>query len=117
MADEVESGSWRAAPAAGPQAPGAPAAAAAADPEAAKRAEEDRLQARRDSARWTAVMGFLMMFLASFSVALATGGVVMVVAGTAGSIYWGRRLRRLKGDPWAYDPELDGPEAADWLRK
>ncbi len=103
MADKVAGGSWHeASPGGTPAAP--------ADPDAAQHAEEDRLQAKRDSARWTAVMGFLMMFLAGFSVAFATGGVLMVLFGAAGSIYWGRRLRRLKGDPWAYDPDLDGPE-------
>lgn len=112
MAEKVAGGSWHEAPPGGPAGP----APAAADPDAAKRAEEDRLQAKRDSARWTAVMGFAMMFLAGFSVAFATGGVVMVLAGAIGSVYWGRRLRRLKGDPWAYDPELDGPGAADWRR-
>jgi hypothetical protein len=107
MADKVAGGSWHEAPP-----PGA-GGGAPKDPDAARRAEEDRLTAKRDSSRWTAVVGFCMLFLASFSVALATGGVVMVLAGVGGSLYWSRKLRRLKGDPWAYDPELDGPEA-DW---
>lgn len=110
MADKIAGGSWHEGPPAG-----GPAGSPAVDADAAKRAEEDRLTARRDSARWTAVVGFGMMFLASFSVAFATGGVVMVLFGVGGSLYWSRRLRRLKGDPWAYDPELDGPEA-DWRR-
>jgi hypothetical protein len=106
MAEKIAGGAWRDGP--------ADAGAAAAD--AARRAEEDRLHAKRDNSRWTAVVGFLMLFLASFSVLFATGGVVMVLGGVAGSLYWSRRLRRLKGDPWAYDPDLDGPEG-EWRRR
>jgi hypothetical protein len=108
MADKVAGGAWHEPPpdpAAGPS-----------DPDAARRAEEDRLRQRRDNARWTAAVGVLMLFLSSFSVALASGGVVMVLFGAGGSLYWSRRLRRLKGDPWAYDPELDGPRNDDWRR-
>lgn len=102
MADKVAGGAWHeGGPARGPPAP--------------DRTEEDRLTSRRDSARWTAAVGFLMLFLARFSIAFATGGVVMVVYGVAASFFWSRRLRRHKGDPWAYDPDLDGPQ--DWRER
>lgn len=107
MADKIAGGAWHEAP---------PDPPAANGPEAARRAEEERLAQRRDNARWTAAVGFLMLFLARFSIMFATGGVVMVLGGAVGSLYWSRRLRRLKGDPWAYDPELDGPANDDWRK-
>lgn len=76
-----------------------------------------RFTRNRDGARWTAAIGFLMLFAGRFSVALAAGGLVMAAYGAAASFYWSRRLRKLKGDPWAYDPELDGPEQAEWQRR
>ncbi len=85
---------------------------------AASRAETvARLTAKRDNARWSAVVGFGLLFAASFSTAFVLGGVAMIGYGAAASIYWSRRLHRLKGDPWAYDPDLDGPQAPSWSRE
>jgi hypothetical protein len=109
MADKIASGSWSAGP------PSGPGAAPAAD--GRDRGEEERLTAKRDNARWTGVVGFAMLFAASFHVGFAIGGMLMAGYGGVASIYWGRRLRKAKGDPWAYDPDLDGPEAADWRRR
>lgn len=86
--------------------------------EAASRDEElARLTARRDNARWSAVMGFVLLFAGSFSTALLVGGIGMIAYGATASIYWSRRLHRLKGDPWQYDPDLDGPAAPAWARE
>ena len=78
--------------------------------------EVERLTARRDSARWSAVVGFGLLFAASFSTAFLFGGVGMIAYGVVASIYWSTRLRVAKGDPWAYDPDLDGPHAPAWSR-
>ena len=75
--------------------------------------EVERLTGKRDNARWSAVVGFVMLFAASFSVAFAVGGVLMILYGASASVFWSRRLARHKGDPWAYDPELDGPGGPD----
>ena len=75
--------------------------------------EVERLTAKRDNARWNVVVGFALMFGAGFHVGFAIGGAAMALYGIAVSFYWGRRLHRLKGDPWKYDPELDGPEGAE----
>lgn len=86
--------------------------------EAASREEQvARLTAKRDNARWSAVVGFLLLFAASFSSALLIGGVGMITYGAVASLYWSRRLHRLKGDPWGYDPDLDGPAAPAWSRE
>ena len=76
-------------------------------------AELERLTRRRDNARWAAVVGFGMLFAGGILYQIALGGLVMMVYGTAASMYWSRRVRRLKGDPWAYDPELDGPDGLE----
>lgn len=84
---------------------------------AALRTEQvERLRARRDNARWSAVVGFALLFGASFSAAFIVGGIGMIAYGATASIVWSMRLRKLQGDPWQYDPELDGPEAPDWSR-
>jgi hypothetical protein len=72
--------------------------------------DEARLQRRRDAALTSMAGGFGLLFLAGFSANLALGGVAMVLVSGPLALYWGRRLRRLRGDPWAYDPELDGPD-------
>lgn len=77
------------------------------DPHAA---DVERLRERRDNARWNLVVGVLLMFLGGFSAYLAIGGAAMVLYGAAATLYWGRRHRKAKGDPWAYDPELDAHE-------
>ena len=71
----------------------------------------ERLRERRDNARWSAAAGFAMLFAASFHIGFAIGGVLMVLYGVVAAFYWGRRLRQLQGDPWDFDPELDGPDA------
>jgi hypothetical protein len=81
-----------------------------------QQAEVDRLRARRDNARWSAVVGFGLLFAASFSAAFLFGGVGMMAYGAAASVYWSTRLRKLQGDPWAFDPDLDGPQAPEWSR-
>lgn len=86
--------------------------------DAASRDEQvARLTARRDNARWSAVLGFALLFAASFSTALLLGGIAMIAYGATASLYWSRRLHRVKGDPWAYDPDLDGPAAPGWSRE
>lgn len=101
MAEKMGSGSWH---------EGTPGGATprgrAPEPD---QVEVDRLTARRDNARWSAVIGFLMLFAASWLTAFAIGGALMILYGTTASFYWSRRIRQLKGDPWAYDPDLDGP--------
>jgi hypothetical protein len=82
-----------------------PASAAAP----ANASPEERLRQRRDSAMWTMVTGVGMMFLGSFGAAFAIGGAAMTVGGGLGAFWYGRRLRRLKGDPW-HDPEIDAWE-------
>lgn len=81
--------------------------------DAAKRAETERLTAKRDNARWFVIVGVAMLFAGSLLVQVAIGGVFMVGYGVVASMYWSRRLRRLKGDPWAYDPDLDGPDSLE----
>lgn len=69
-----------------------------------------RCTRRRDNARWTAAVGFLTLFVGGrFLAAFLVGGMLMAAYGVAASFYWSRRMRKIKGDPWAYDPELDGP--------
>ena len=80
-------------------------------------AEVERLRSRRDSARWSAVVGFLLLFGGSFSAAFVAGGVAMIAYGAVASIVWSTRLRKVQGDPWAYDPDLDGPAAPTWARE
>ncbi len=79
--------------------------------------EAEGLRARRDAARWSAVVGFLLMFGGTFNAAFVIGGLGMVVYGVVASFVWSRRLRRVEGDPWEYDPDLDGPDAPEWARK
>lgn len=78
--------------------------------------EVERLTRRRDNARWSAVVGFAMLFAGGILYQIALGGLVMLAYGTAASMYWSRRIRRLKGDPWEYDPELDGPHSLERQR-
>lgn len=85
--------------------------------ERAKRQQADKLRTRRDNARWSAVVGFALMFGASFHSAFLFGGVAMVLYGATASVWWSVQLRKVEGDPWAYDPDLDGPGAPDWARK
>lgn len=87
------------------------------DAPAARQDQVDRLRARRDSARWSAVVGFALLFGASFSTAFLVGGLGMLAYGATASVFWSLRLRKLLGDPWSYDPDLDGPEAPDWSRQ
>jgi hypothetical protein len=75
--------------------------------------EEERLTTKRDNARWTGVVGFAMLFAGGLHYGIVLGGVAMAAYGAAASIYWSLRLRKLKGDPWAYDPDLDGPLTKD----
>lgn len=76
--------------------------------------EVARLTGKRDNARWTGVVGFAMLFGGTLHYGIVLGGLLMAGYGAAASVYWSRRLRRVKGDPWAYDPDLDGPDAPDW---
>ncbi|MFA5943645.1 MAG: hypothetical protein WC876_04170 [Candidatus Thermoplasmatota archaeon] len=80
-------------------------------------AEVDQYTARRDNARWTAVVGFAMLFGGTLHYSIVLGGVLMAGYGAVASMYWSRRLHKVKGDPWAYDPDLDGPGAPDWKRE
>lgn len=112
MADKIASGAWHEG---GPPPKDRPDAG---DPRDAKRtAEIERLTSKRDNARWSAVVGFAMLFGAGFAAAFAIGGLLMIVYGAAASVYWSRRLTKVKGDPWQFDPELDGPQAPDWARR
>ena len=86
------------------------------DQSASREEQVARLRARRDNARWSAVVGFALLFGASFSSAFLVGGVGMIAYGATASVVWELRLRKLQGDPWSYDPELDGPEAPEWSR-
>jgi hypothetical protein len=71
--------------------------------------EVERLTTKRDNARWTGVVGFAMLFGGGLHYSIVLGGMCMAAYGAVASIYWSRRLRKVKGDPWAYDPDLDGP--------
>lgn len=105
MAEKIAGGAWH-------EGGGGPTGGSDAEtprPKEPDQVEVDRLTAKRDNARWSAVVGFLMLFGASFLAAFAIGGALMIAYGVAASMYWSRRIRKLKGDPWAYDPELDGP--------
>lgn len=86
------------------------------DTAASREEQVERLRTRRDNARWSAVVGFALLFGASFSAAFVVGGVGMIAYGAIASVVWSTRLRKLQGDPWTYDPELDGPNAPDWSR-
>lgn len=108
MADKIAAGSW----AEGPPPPQRAKATGKADP-----AVVERLQARRDGARWSAVVGFGLMFGASLYTGFLLGGAGMVLYGASASVYWSWRLRKTLGDPWDYDPELDGPQAPGWSRE
>ncbi|MEA3166090.1 MAG: hypothetical protein QOJ26_959 [Thermoplasmata archaeon] len=108
MADKIGPGTWHD----GPPPDGDPPAWDGRD-----RGEEARLTTKRDNARWTGVVGFAMLFGGAIHYGIVLGGLFMAGYGAVASIYWSRRLRKVKGDPWAYDPELDGPEAADWRRR
>lgn len=118
MAEKLASGAWHE----GPRSPDArepsasPSASPPSTPDGRDRAEEDRLTAKRDNARWTGVVGFAMLFGGSLHYSIVLGGMLMAGYGAVASIYWSRRLRKAKGDPWAYDPDLDGPQAPDWKR-
>lgn len=105
MAEKLAPGSWR-------DGPERPRVRPHADP-----AEVERLRAKRDSARWSAVVGFALLFGAGFHTGFVVGGVGMIVYGAAASAWWSTRLRKLQGDPWAYDPDLDGPQAPAWARE
>lgn len=93
-----------------------------------QREEVEALRRRRDAARVAAVVGVmaLMALGLGFRVILDVlaalfgnvgplGGWVVAafLAYTALALllwmYWGLRLRRID-DPWAYDPEIDGPD-------
>ncbi|MEA3189519.1 MAG: hypothetical protein QOD77_101 [Thermoplasmata archaeon] len=83
--------------------------------------ETARLQRRRDAALGAVAGGLGMIFLGSWNTSLAFGGVAMVLAGAPLALFWSARLRKARGDPWAYDPELDGPDPRkprepDWNR-
>lgn len=104
MAEKIGSGSWHEGP------------SPTSDPRAGRDETIERLTQRRDNARWSAVVGFALLFGASFSSAFLFGGVAMILYGVSASMVWSLRLRKLQGDPWAYDPELDGPSAPDWSR-
>jgi hypothetical protein len=79
----------------------------------AKREELERLTTKRDNARWVAGVGVLLLFAGGLLVQLALGGLVMMAYGSVASVYWSRRIRRIRGDPWAYDPDLDGPQSLE----
>lgn len=102
MAEKIASGAWR-------ESGSAPASEGPAGP----RDDAERFRARRDNARWNLVVGTGLLFLGGFHVGLAVGGAVMVLYGAAMTLYWGARYRKAKGDPWDYDPELDGPGGAE----
>lgn len=116
MADKIASGAWHESPPSR-SGPGKALGDAGSDAAGADTVELERLRSRRDSARWSAVVGFALMFGASFHSSFLFGGVAMVLYGASASVYWSWRLRRLTGDPWAYDPELDGPQAPGWSRE
>ena len=103
-ADKIASGAWGESPPRAPHRPRPPAD------------EVDRLRSRRDNARWSAVVGFGLLFAGSFSSAFLFGGVGMIAYGATASVYWSTRLRKLLGDPWDFDPDLDGPQAPEWSR-
>ena len=69
-----------------------------------------RIHRRRKSSLGVAALGLGLIFLGSLIWQLALAGVVLVVAGLLGAAYWSFRLRKIKGTPWDYDPELDGPD-------
>ena len=107
MAEKISSGAWREGPP--PPTPPSPSASGSPPPADRDRAEEERLTAKRDNARWTGVVGFAMLFGGGLHYSIVLGGVCMAAYGAVASMYWSHRLRKVKGDPWAYDPELDGP--------
>ena len=72
---------------------------------------------RRDAGRWNVVMGMGLLFvsgtlvnLGGLAVAVLAGAVLTTIYGIATWAFWGWRLHQLD-DPWAYDPDLDGPAA------
>lgn len=69
---------------------------------------------KRDSARWYAVVGVLMLFVAGFSPALGAGGVLMVGYGATAYLYWNRKAKQAY-DPWQ-DDELDAWEEEQFGR-
>lgn len=96
--------------------------------------DEATLRRRRDRARRWAVAGIVLLLLFGFGLSysswIAAGGgagmlavfvsglfatwvfvavLLFTVATLAVWMYWGWRLHRAH-DPWAYDPELDGPD-------
>ena len=73
----------------------------------------ERFTRKRDNARWAAVVGFGMLFAGGILYQIALGGLAMMAYGTVASVYWSRRIRRVKGDPWEYDPDLDGPNSLE----
>jgi hypothetical protein len=102
MADKLASGAWSDG--------GPPSAGGGGGGDDRDQAEVARLTQKRDNARWTAVVGFAMLFAGGvLGAPVVIGGMLMAGYGTVVSFYWGRRIRRVKGDPWAYDPDLDGP--------
>ena len=104
MADKIAAGSWHEGAGGGTGPGDSPTVDDGRD-----RTEEDRLTAKRDNARWTGVVGFAMLFGGGLHYSIVLGGMCMAAYGAVASIYWSRRLRKVKGDPWAYDPDLDGP--------
>lgn len=70
----------------------------------------DNAASKRKSSLGVVALGIGMLFLAGLSVWVAAIGVVIVVGGIASALTWSIRMKRLKGDAWDYDPDLDGPD-------
>ncbi len=60
----------------------------------------DKAKAKIDNARWTTVMGIIMMFVGQISVGIAVGGALMTIYGGGAWIYWAGRVRRLDDQEW-----------------
>jgi hypothetical protein len=77
----------------------------------------ERIRRNRDASRQWLILGVILLFVlgawANFggeiASALVVGVMVLCGASILAWMYWGYRLRRLT-DPWAYDPDVDGPD-------
>ncbi|MGB0651637.1 MAG: hypothetical protein ACPGQL_00415 [Thermoplasmatota archaeon] len=60
----------------------------------------EKEKTRVESARWTAVMGVILMFAGQIMTAFALGGAAMTLWGSAAWIVYARRLARLEQEEW-----------------
>ncbi len=77
-------------------------------------ASVEKAKKKIDDARWTTVMGIIMMFAGQLMVAIAVGGALMTIYGGASWAYWAYKLRVLDDQEW---DAMGLPDPFDVLEK